>query len=331
MTVNRFHQTYLVNLTAALLGLMIFCNGVFAQNCPSKSIRMIVTFPPGGGADSLARTVAPKLTEIGGLQVIVDNRPGAAGNIGAEIVARSLPDGCTLLWGHSSALVVNPSLYTNLPFDTIKDFAPILLLGSTQYLLLVHSSMQANSAKDLVELVKKSKPGQFTYSSSGIGSPNHLAAEVYKSMAGIDIVHIPYKGGGPAVIAVLSGEVKMFFGSVAASLPQLKAGTLKALAVTGPSRAPEAPDIPTMQESGFPGFDVRAWYGVLAPAATPQNIVLRFHRNLTQILTMPEVRAALKREGLDIYMTTPQEFAEYIRTQKLFWAKVIKDARIKAE
>ncbi|MBI4189404.1 MAG: tripartite tricarboxylate transporter substrate binding protein [Betaproteobacteria bacterium] len=299
-----------------------------AQQCGSKAVRLVVPFPPGGGADSLARLLAPRWGEATGQQIVIDNRSGAAGNIGTAIVARATSDGCTLLLGHSSALVVNPSLYTDITFDPEKDFAPITLIGSAQYLLVVHPSVRATSVEDLVSRAKSSP---FLYSSAGVGSPNHLAAEVFRTMAGIDLVHVPYKGGGPATLAILSGEVQLLFGSFASSLPQAASGKLVALAVTGPNRSSQAPDIPTMREAGYPGFDVRAWMGVLAPAGTPRNTVDRIYDTLTKVLATPRIRDGLKKEGLDTSSVTPAEFLAYIKAQRVFWAKVIKEAAIKPD
>lgn len=328
---SRVHLSQIL-LAAGVLGVATcaITNSTLAQNYPTRPIRLLVAYPPGGGSDTLARIVAPRLVQLVGQQVVVDNRPGAAGNIATEIASRAQPDGYTLLWGFSTPLVVNPGLYRNLPFDTEKDFEPIVLLGSAQFILVTHRSVLANSLPELITLIK-SKPGQFNYSSAGVGSPNHLAAELFKGRAGLDIVHVPYKGGGPASVAVLSGEVKMLFGSFASSLPHVKTGRLKALTVTGPKRSPEAPDIPTMHESGFPGFDVRAWYGVLAPARTSKAIVARLNREVLKILSMPDVVEGLKREGLEPAGGTPAEFAAHIKAEKALWAKVIKDAGIKPE
>lgn len=316
----------------AMLALATFAvaNGVLAQDYPKRPIRLLVAYPPGGGSDTLARIMAPKLTELVGQPVIVDNRPGAAGNIATEIAARAQPDGYTLLWGFSTPLVVNPSLYKTLPFDTEKDFAPISLLAAAQYILVVHASVPANSVKELIALAK-SKPGELNYASAGMGSPLHLAAELFKNKAGLDIVHVPYKGGGPASVAIVSGEVKILFGSFASSLPHVQARKLRALAVTGPTRSPEAPEVPTMHELGFAGFDVRSWYGVLAPDGTPKAIVTRLNREFLKILAMPDVQEALTRHGLEPTGSTPQEFAAHIKAEKAVWAKVIKDAGIRAE
>ena len=319
-------------LAAVALGSAAFAvtTYTFAQSFPNRPIRLIVAFAPGGGSDTSARIIARKLTELVGQPVVVDNRPGAAGNIATEIAVRAQPDGHTLLWGFSAPLVVNPSLYKNLPFDTEKDLAPILLLASSQYMLVVHPSVPANSVKDLIALAK-SQPGQLTYASAGVGTPHHLAAELLKNRAGLDIVHVTYKGGGPASVAVMSGEVKMHFGSFASSLPHVRAKRLKALALTGPRRSPEAPELPTMQEVGFAGFDVRSWFGVLAPDGTPNAIVTRLNREFLKILAMADVREALKKIGLDVSGSTPQEFAAHIKAEKAVWTKVIKDAGIKPE
>lgn len=292
---------------------------------------MVLGAAPGGAADAFARIVSPPLSELLGQQVVIDNRPGANNNLSTEFVARAQPDGYTLLWGFSPALVINPHLYRNLPFDPQKDFAPILLLGSLQFILVLHPTVQANSVRELVALVKSTKPGEFQYSSAGIGSPNHLAAALFISRTGLDITHVPYKSGGPATVATLSGETKIYFATLASVLQHMKAGSLKSLAVTGPKRTSEAPDVPTMQESGFPGFDVRAWHGVLAPAKTPKSIVTRLSSELTKVMSMPTVREALKQQGLEQSIGTPADFAAYLKSETTLWGKVIRDAGIKAE
>jgi tripartite-type tricarboxylate transporter receptor subunit TctC len=301
-----------------------------AESFPVRPIRLLVAFSPGGGSDTSARIVALKLGELLGQQVVVDNRPGAAGNIATEIAVRAQPDGYTLLWGFSAPLVVNPSLYRNLPFDTERDLEPIALVASSQYMLLVHPSIPATSVKELIAYAK-SRPGQLRYASAGVGTPHHLAAELFKNRTGIDITHVTYKGGAPASVAVMSGEVQIHFGSFSAALPYVKAKRLTALAVTGPERSPEAPELPTMQQSGFDGFDVRSWFAVLAPARTPRNIVTRLNQELLKILAVPDVQERLKRTGVYPTGSTPQELAAYIKTEKTVWAKVIKDAGIRAE
>ena len=316
---------------------IVLGSGVFAPaNCadagtfPNRPIRLLVAFSAGGGSDTSARIVAPRLGELLGQQVVVDNRPGAGGNIATEIAVRAQPDGYTLLWGFSAPLVVNPSLYKNLPFDIEKDLEPISLIAASQYLLVVHPSIPATSVKELIAYAK-SRQGQLSYASAGVGTPHHLAAELFKSKTGLDITHIIYKGGAPASVAVMSGEVQVHFGSFSASLPYVKAKRLTALAVTGPTRSPEAPDLPTMQQVGFADFDVRSWFGVLAPARTPQAIVTRLNREFLKILAMPDVQESLKRIGMEPAGSTPQEFAAHIKVEKAVWAKVIREAGIRPE
>lgn len=320
-------------LAAAVLGLAAFASTdtTLAQSYPSRPIRLIIGASPGGASDAYARVLAPRLAEVLGQQIVIDNRPGANGNIAMEIVARAQADGYTLLWGLSTNLVINPSLYKNVPFDPQKDFAPILLLGSQQLILVVHRSVQANSVQELIALVKSSKPGQFQYASGGVGSPNHLAAVLFMRRTALDILHVPYKGGGPATVSVLSGETKILFASLASVVPHIKAGSLKALAVTAPKRSSEAPDTPTMQESGFPGFDVRTWHGVLATAGTSKAIVAHLYRELLKVVSMPDAQEALKREGLELSTGTPEEFAALIKSETALWAKVIKEAGIRAD
>lgn len=320
-----------LGLAALGLATAAMVDPCLAQSYPTKPIRLILGAAPGGSADAGARVVAPKLSALMGQQIVIDNRPGANNNIATELVARAQADGYTLLWGYSAALVVNPSLYEKLAFDPQKDFVPVQLIASFQFILVVNRTVPANTVPELVALIKSTKPGQFQYASAGIGSPNHLAAELFKTKAGIDIVHVPYKSGGPATLSLLSGETKMYFASLASVVPQIKAGNLKALAVTGPKRSSEVPAVPTMQESGFPGFDVTAWHGVFAPARTPKAVVDRLHLELLKVLSMPDVKEAFKREGLDITPDTPEELAARIRSETIVWSKVIKDAGIKAE
>lgn len=302
----------------------------FAQDYPNRPIRLLVAFSAGGGSDTSARIVAMKMSELLGQQVVVDNRPGAGGNIATELVVRAQPDGYTLLWGFSAPIVVNPSLYKNLPFDTEKDLEPIALVASSQYILVVHPSVGVSSVKDLIAFAR-SRPGQLSYASAGVGTPHHLAAELFKSRAGLEITHVVYKGGAPAAVAVMSGEVKLHFGSFSTSLPHVKTGRLTALALTGPTRSPEAPEVPTMQEQGFTGFDVRSWFGFFAPARTPKPVVTRLNKELLRILAIPDVQERLRKTGVDPSGSTPQELAAYVKVEKAVWAKVIKDAGIKSE
>ena len=322
--------SYLLVGTSLGMAVAASADTALAQHCPSKSVRLIVPFSPGGGTELVVRTVATKLTELRKQSVIVDNRGGASGNIASELVARAAPDGCTLLFGHSSPIVINPILFKALPFDTVKDFAPVSLLGSVQFLLVVHRTVPAGSVPELIALIK-SKPGELPYGSGGAGSPPHLAAELFKSRTGVDMIPIPYKGGGPLEIAVLSGEVKIVFSAFSTSLPHVKTGVLKSLAVTGPKRSPAAPDVPTMQELGFADFDVRAWYGILAPAATPKAVIAGLNRDLVKIVGMPDVSESFRRGYADPATSTPDEFAAFIKAQKLFWGKVLQGIDIKPD
>jgi tripartite-type tricarboxylate transporter receptor subunit TctC len=300
-----------------------------AASYPSRPVRLLVPFAPGGGADTLARIVTPKLSDAMGQTWIVDNRGGAAGNLAAELSATANPDGHTVFMGFSTVLTVNPSLY-KLAFDVQKDLRPVTLLATAQYILVLHASVQASSVKDFVALAK-AKPGSLNYASAGVGSPLHLAAELLKKRAGIDMVHISYKGGGPAAAAVLAGEAQVLFGSVASSLPHVKAGKLRALATTGAKRSKVAPELPTIAESGYPGFDVSSWYAFLVPAATPERIVERIRTEAIKALQHADVQQAMARQGLESETSTAAELAARIKRETAMWAGVIKDAGIKAQ
>jgi tripartite-type tricarboxylate transporter receptor subunit TctC len=296
---------------------------------PTRPVRLLIPFAPGGGADTLARIITPKFHEALGQAWVVDNRGGAAGNLAAETVARATPDGYTVFQGFNTVLTVNPTLY-KLPFSMEKDLQPVTMLANAQYILVLHPSVPANTLKEFVALAKQ-KPGAFNYSSAGVGSPLHLAAELFKKQAGINMVHLSYKGGSPAAAAVLAGEAHLIFGSVAASLPQIKAGRLKALATTGAKRSKVAPDLPTMAESGFPNFNVTSWYALLVPAGTPSGIVRVMHDTAAKVLDLPDVQQAMGRQGLEPETSAPQELGARIRKETALWANVIKDAGIKAD
>ncbi|MEO8441325.1 MAG: tripartite tricarboxylate transporter substrate binding protein [Betaproteobacteria bacterium] len=296
---------------------------------PSHPVRLLVPFAPGGGADALSRIITPKLHEALGQAWVVDNRGGAAGNIAAETVAKAAPDGYTALMGFSTVLTVNPSLY-KLSYSVTKDLQPVTLLATAQYILVIHPSVAATTLKEFIALAKQ-KPGSLNYASAGVGSPLHLAAELFKKRAGIDMVHLVYKGGGPAATAVLAGEAQVLFASVASSVPQIKAGRLKALATTGTKRSKVAPDLPTIAESGFPGFDVSSWYALLVPAGTPQAIVNRIRGAAIKAVQLPDVQEAMSRQGLEVETSTPQELAARMKAETAVWAGVIKEAGIKAE
>jgi tripartite-type tricarboxylate transporter receptor subunit TctC len=303
--------------------------GAAAPGYPMRPLRLVVPFAAGGGADTLSRIITPRLSEAMGQQWVVDNRGGAGGNVAAEIVVQAPPDGHTVFMGFNTVLTVNPTL-TKLPYSVEKDLQPVTLLATAQYILVLNAGVPANTLKEFIALARQ-KPGGFNYSSGGVGTPLHLAAELFSKHAGVKMVHIAYKGGGPAAAAVLSGEVQVLFGSVASSMPHVKSGRLKALATTALRRSKVAPDLPTMAELGFPGFNVTSWYAFLVPAKTPAAIVKRLHDEAVRAVSLPDVRQAASRQGLEIETSTPQELARRIKTETAIWAAVIKDAGIKAE
>ncbi len=311
----------------AALATVAFASPVSAQNYPTKPIRMIVGFAPGGGTDTTARAISAKLNDLLGQQVIIDNRPGAAGNIAADLVAHANPDGYTLLMGTIAALAINPSLYDKLPFDSIKDFAPIIQAVDSTNVLSLHPSVSANSVKELIALAK-SKP--LNYGSSGVGGTGHLAGELFNTMAGVKMSHVPYKGGGPAMIDLISGQVQLVFATAASAVPHIKSGKIKGIAVTTAKRSALMPNIPTISEAGLPGFDANNWYGLVAPAKTPRAIIDRLNREVTKVLAMPDVKEFLFNQGLDPAAGTPEKFGAYIKSEMTKWAKVIKASGAKA-
>jgi tripartite-type tricarboxylate transporter receptor subunit TctC len=274
--------------------------------------------------------IAMKLTESLGSQVVVDNRGGAGGTIGTELAVRAAADGYTLLLGSVSTISINPSLYKKLPFDTSVDLAPVSLMASTPSMLVVTVNLAAKSVKELVALAK-AKPGQLNFSSAGSGTSHHLGGELLKLMAGIDIVHVPYKGTAPAVTDLVSGQVSMMIANMPSVLPMVKAGKLRALAVTSLKRSPTMPELPTVSESGIPGFEVDVWYGVLAPAKTPKPVIARINQEMRKILEMPDVKQRLAEQGAEAASSTPEEFGARIRADITKWAKVVKNAGIQPE
>jgi tripartite-type tricarboxylate transporter receptor subunit TctC len=300
-----------------------------AAEYPTRPVRLLVPFAVGGGSDTLARIIAPRLTDTLGQTWVVDNRGGAGGNLAAEIVVRAAPDGYTVFLGFNTVHTVNPSLY-KLTFNMERDLAPVTLLATAQYILVLHPSVPAATLSEFIALAKQ-KPGAFNFSSGGMGTPLHLSAELLSKRAGIKMVHIPYKGGGPAAAALLAGEVQALFGSVASSMPHVKSGRLKALATTGIRRSKVAPELPTIAESGFPGFDVGSWYALLVPAKTPASIVNRIRDAAIKAVALPDVQQVMSSQGLEVETSTPQELAARIKRESAVWAGVIKDAGIKAE
>jgi tripartite-type tricarboxylate transporter receptor subunit TctC len=299
-----------------------------ADAYPSKPIRLVVGFPPGGINDIVARVVGQKLGESLGQQVIVENRAGAGGTIGADLVAKAAPDGYTLLLGSVSNVAMAPSQYKSLPYVPTKDFAPVALLAAAPNVLVVNPSFEVNSVKDLIALAKE-KPGQITYASAGNGTSNHLTVELLKVLAGIDLVHVPYKGDNPAVTDVLGGQVPMVFPTLPVALPHIKTGKLKAIAVSSEKRTTLMPDLPTVAESGgLPEFAVSVWVGILAPAGTPADIVERLNAELSRIVSQPETREKLASLGAEPAIMEAGEFAAYIRSETEKWSKVAKSANI---
>ena len=302
----------------------------YAQPYPTQPIRMLCPSVPGGTTDLVARLISQKLSEEWRQQVVVDNRGGAGGLIGTEMAARSAPDGYTLVLGTMSTHAVNPAFSKHVPYDPVKDFAPVSLVVSAPQLLAVHPSVQANSAKELIALAK-ARPGQFSYSSSGIGSTPHIAFELFKLMAGINVVGIQYKGSGPAITDLAAGHVQMMMTGVLALAPHVKAGRLRALAITSPTRSPALPELPTVAESGVPGFDVAVWFGVLLPAGAAKSIVTEVHGRIKKILQVPETRQRLTDQGADAASSTPEEFAALIKSDLARWIKVVKATGVGAE
>lgn len=322
-------KTTLAALATVTLSFSAACPAMAAESYPTKPVRMVVGFAPGGAPDIIGRLVGAKLGERLGQQIVVDNRPGATGNIGAEIVARSTADGYTLFMATVS-VAISPSFYKNLPFDPVHSFTPVSRVAIVPLLVVVHPSLPARSISDLIALAK-SKPGALNYASVGTGSPQHLSAELFKSTAGVNLVHVPYKGGGPATASILSGESHLFFAGMPPALPHAKAGRLRALAVSTAKRSPSAPDVPTVAEAGLAGFEADNWHGVLAPRGTPKSVVATLNRQLVAVLEQQDIQAQLIRAGAEGVSSPPEAFAQFIRSEKAKWARVAKEAGLKAQ
>jgi tripartite-type tricarboxylate transporter receptor subunit TctC len=296
---------------------------------PVKAIRLIVAVPPGGPADTLSRLISPRLTEALGQTIVIDNRPGANGNIAYEMVARAVPDGYTIT-AVAAGVAINPSLYRDVNYDPVTDFAPITQGISVPNILVVHPAVAATAGKDLIALAK-ARPGQLAFASAGNGTSGHLALEQFTQMSGIQVIHVPYKGGGPALSELMGGQVQALFSIALTAIPQVKAGRIRALAITSARRSALAPDLPTIAESGFTGFEVVGWFGWLAPAATPKEIIVRLNSEIVRILRLPEMHERLLALGADPVGSTPQAFAAFIKSEHDKWARVIRHANIRAE
>jgi tripartite-type tricarboxylate transporter receptor subunit TctC len=318
----------LIQALGAITALILASTAAAQAPYPTKPIRFLVGFPPGGTNDILARAVAPKLSEFLGQQVVVENRGGANASIAADLAARAAPDGYTIMLvapGHAT----NPALM-KLPYESVADFAFITQLAEAQNILVLHPSLPAKSVKELIALSKK-RPGEINYGSSGTGTTVHLSAELFQYMTGVKWVHIPYKGGGPGGVALLAGEISLYFGNVPTVIQYVRAGRLRALAVTGPKRTPAMPDIPTIAESGVPGYEVTTAYGVAAPAKTPRAIVDRLYGDIVRVMNSQEMRERMKNMGADAVTKTPEQYTAFIQNEIAKWGKVIKAAGIKGE
>jgi tripartite-type tricarboxylate transporter receptor subunit TctC len=322
-------MTQISRLMFGLLALLIVGNTAAQTSYPEKPIRMVVGFPPGGAPDTVARLLGQKLSEALRQPVVMDNATGAGGNIATERVAKAAPDGYTLGFLVNGQLVINPSMY-KLAFDPAKDLAPISQVSVTPNMLVVNVAVPAKNVQELISLAR-AKPGELTFASGGTGTGNHMAAELFKSVAGLDIRHIPYKGVLAAVPDLLGGRVTMMFSPLPVVLPLVREGKLRAIAVTSLKRSSSAPELPTIAESGYPGFEVTIWYGLLAPAGTSPAIIRRLHLETVKALAQPDLRAKLTDQGLEAIGSSPEEFAAVIKSETPTWAKVIKDAAIKPD
>ena len=299
------------------------------QNYPNRPIRFLVGFAPGGFTDVMARAIAAKLSESWSQQVVVDNRPGASTTIAADLAAKAAPDGYTLLMMTDNH-VTNPGLFSKLPYDSEKDFAPITLAALAPFLLVVHPSVPAQSVKELIALAK-SRPGQLSYGSGGIGAPGHLSGELFSTLAGVKMVHVPYKGAAPALIDVQSGQIQVYFGNLPVTLPHAKAGKLRALGVTSAKRAAVAPDVPTVAEAGLPGFELTPWYGVMTRAGTPEAILGKLNHEIVRILRTPEMRERVTNLGAEPSGLSAEEFSRFLKSEAIKWGKLVKASGAKAE
>ena len=319
-----------INKLLICIGLAGITGVAHAQvNYPTRAVRLIVPSSPGGGTDISARILAPQLTQFLGQQVVVENRPGAGTMIGGEAVARAAPDGYTLLMGIST-LAINPAMYKKVPYDALKDLAPISQAVALSNVLVIHPSLPSRNLKEFIAFAR-ARPGQINFASAGVGTSPHLSMELFLVLANLNMLHVPYKGSGPGVTDLIAGHVPVMMPNMLSAQPHIKSGRIRALGVTGTKRAPGADDIPTIAEAGLPGYEAVQWYGVLAPAATPRDIITKLHTGVVRALQNPDVRQRLLNDGAEPVGSSPEEFATYLRSETVKWAKVIKAAGIKAE
>lgn len=315
---------------AAVTAIVFVSPAALAQPYPAKPIRMIVGFPPGGGTDVVARVIGQKLGEWYGQTVVVENRAGATGTIGADVLAKSPPDGYSLMMGHANSHAIAPNLMSKLPYDPIKDFAPVAYVGYVPNVLSLHPSVPAKNMKELVALLK-ANPGKFTYASSGNGSSQHLSGEMFKLLTGTNALHVPYKGSGDAIKDLLAGTVSFNFDTMPPVLEHIKAGKLRGLGISTPRRLAQLPDVPTFAEEGLVGFEILNWYGVMAPAATPRDIVSKLAADINKAMREPDVKARLEQVGTQLRELSPDEFGAFMRAELTKYAKLVKDANIRLE
>ena len=323
-------RTLMRHASALALVTLLLPSTLLAQAYPAKPVRWIVPYAAGGSADTRARQITHELIKLWGQPIIIENRPGAGAVPGTDLIAKAVPDGYTIGMGNLAPLAVNPTLFKSLPYDPIKDLAPVVLLEKGPLVLMVNPSIPAKSLAELIALAK-AKPGTLTFASSGNGGAHHLSGEMFKAMAGIDINHIPYKGGAPAASDLMGGHVSMMFELMYSGLPAVKSGKLRALAVTSSQRLPVLPDVPTMAEAGLPGFESSNWQGIVVPAATPRNIVTKINADAVKVLNMPEMREKIVAQGNQVGGGTPEEFGALIRSETAKWGKVVREAGVRAD
>jgi len=322
----RLHP--LISAVFAAVVVFVSSSGVEAQSWPDKPVRLIVPFPPGGSTDVVGRMIGDQLRQRLGQPIVVENRSGAGGTIGSDSAAKAAPDGYTLVIGTSSTHAIAPAVFSSLPYDPNADFQPVTLIGSATVMLVTHPSVPARSVSELVALAR-AKPDALTFASSGSGGVSHLIGEYFKSRAGVSMLHVPYKGDTPMITDLIGGQVSLAFGTAVAFLPHVQKGSLRALAVTNATPSPIAPGLPTIAESGLPGFEALQWFGILVPASTPKPIVDRLHREIAAVLELPDTRERLQALGIEVSGGSPEAFAAFMKSEALKWQKVAQDANVK--